>query len=436
MKKNVLLFGVLVVLLGITFFFQEQRSRDEYFTGMDRNRIIPGEFQQIKLGNSEITKRDNQWWSDDVLISHNFMKQLEKKLSEIKEVKKISGGEWKDYFTEPLSFEVDEKKYTLGNLSLDRKNFYIAQGDVIMLARIEGESSQLTTEEEEMDALKYEELKSLVLRNVKAMKENQLFRYYTPFPVGQVASQMDGRLDYELDLKENTTTPPPISGIAVHENLQQKFISLLTQVTMKEEIPFSESLKFKKLGSLNFTDKDEKLTWDLWLKGKDSADAVIIDEKNKRAYLMIGGTLKVFFIHLQDYWDKKVIPPQKFESFRSLRMTFSQGDKSQQVQLINAEPLRFEAEGAKVKTESMMELINLLFNLGPRDQADRISQLSQAERKELLSGEHLRVEVWGEDILFWKKAQEVILVNLTQGYKAHFTLPDKTIEFKFQDVIK
>lgn len=436
MKKNVLLFGVLAFLLGITYFFQEKRSQDEYLTGKDRDRIIPGEFQQIKLGDTNFIKRDNQWWADDILLSHNTMKQLEKKLSEIKEVKKVEGGEWKDYFPKPITFEVDGVTYTVGDLSLDRKNFYFAKDKNILLVTIEGGSGQLTTDEEQVDVIKYDELRSLVTKKLPELKENQLFRYYPKLPLGRVASEMDGRLDYELDLKGNATTPPPIQGIKVHDNLLGKFLSLVTQMTIKEELPYSEKLKVRRLGSLTFMEGDEKHIWELWLRSKDSADAIIMDEKNKRAFQMIGGTVRVFFTHLQDYWDKKVIPPEKFEAFNRLPMTFTQGERSRQVYLINAEPLRFETEKGKVKAGPMMELINFLFNLGPRDQADRVSPLSQSERKQILSEDHLKVDVWGEEVVFWKKTQELIVVNLTQGYKAHFSLQDISMEFNFQDVLE
>lgn len=38
--------------------------------------------------------------------------------------------------------------------------------------------------------------------------------------------------------------------------------------------------------------KGEEILWELWLRNKDSADAVILDAKNKKAFLMVGGTLK------------------------------------------------------------------------------------------------------------------------------------------------
>jgi hypothetical protein len=77
-----------------------------------------------------------------------------------------------------------------------------------------------------------------------------------------------------------------------------------------------------------------------------------------------------------------------------------------------------------------------LFNLAEKDQADRISQLASSEKKQLLTESHLRLEIFGQDLLLWRKAEELIVVNLTQGFKAHFLLKDETFPTHFRDMLK
>jgi hypothetical protein len=81
-------------------------------------------------------------------------------------------------------------------------------------------------------------------------------------------------------------------------------------------------------------------------------------------------------------------------------------------------------------------LFQYVFNLSEKEQADRISQLSKSERKELLSGNHLRLEVMGQDLFFWRKQDELILANFTQGFKAHFLVTQQSLRATFEDVIK
>ncbi len=151
---------------------------------------------------------------------------------------------------------------------------------------------------------------------------------------------------------------------------------------------------------------------------------------------MVGATLKLFFVRMQDYWDKKVIPYKDFVSFTRLATKFTQGSKTANVTIINKEPLEFEAGKLKIDQLKMEQLVQFLFNLGPKDQADRVSPLSATEKKQVLSEEHLRIEAMGQDLILWRKTEELIVVNLTQGFKTHFTVLDENFRGTFEDVLK
>ena len=402
---------------------------------MTKDRLINFEVTHLKLPALEAEKRKGRWWSGEQLLSHNTFKQIEKKLSEIKKIKKIE-GEWKNFFPNPFVFEINHGKWTIGDLSLDKQAFYIAHNDEIYLAYIEGESHQLTQDESEIAAIKLNELVSALSKPEKDLKETQLFRFYPDLPLEKVVINATDHLPFELNFENNSTLPPPVEGIRVHKDLLGKFYSILTQLTIKEEIPFKSPPGLKKLAEMKFPEKDKSVIWEVWLKGEKSADAVLVDPLNKRSFSVIGGTLKVFFIGLQDYWDKKVIPHENFTPFTRLNATFIQGEKKAIVEILNREPLAFSAKGFKVIDEKMQKLMQFIFNLGPKDQGERVSQLSNSEKKQLLSGEHLRVEIMDQELILWRKQQELIVVNLTQGYKVHFLLSDENFRASFQDVLQ
>lgn len=436
MKKNLWLFGVLIALIVGTYFLQEKRTEKEFVESQVADRVIVEEVKSIKFPSLTAEKKNGQWWSDSKLLSHNMFKQIEKKMSQIKKVKDVQ-GEWKSFFSHPFTFEVNGTEWTLGDLTLDKQGFYLARDKSVMVAVIEGESTELTTNPEEVAEIKLRELEGLLSKDFKDLKETQFFRFYPNLPAEKVVISAEGNLDYELDLVNNSTTPPPIPGIAVHQNLRGKFTSLLTQITIREEIPYSEKLKFKKMATLSFLASNKnKVVWELWLKEKNSADAIIIDPELKRSYLMVGGTLKAFFIQVQDYWDKKVIPPKDFKFFTTINAVFYQNSKSGTVTIFNKEPLAFEAKNFKINEVNMTELFQLIFNLGVRDQADRVSLLSKTERMQILNEEHLRVDLMGQEILVWRKKEEIILVNLTQGFKAHFSYANENFHGLFQDVLE
>lgn len=435
MKKNLSLFAVLIFLLVGTYFFQEMRLEKERIETLEKDLLIKEEIVHLKLPHIEAHKKNGQWWAGDKLLSHNTFKQIEKKFKEIRKFKDIQ-GEWKSYFSDPFTFVLNGKSWTIGDMSLDKQSFYVAREKEIFLAYIEGESTQLTTKEEDIESIKLNELLSLLSKKEKDLLETQLFRFYPELPEEKIIISSEGSLPYELDLKKNETIPPPVKGVKVHNDFQGKFRSLLTQANIKEEIPYSPKLQFKKLGSVSFRGKDKAVDWELWLVSDKKADAVIIDPKQKRAYSVVGGTLKLFFVNVQDYWDKKVIPQENFKSFNRLDAEFVQGEKAETVTIINKEPFEYEARKYKVDQVKMEELLQFVFNLGPKSDADRVSNLSSSEKKMLLSGDHLRIEVMGQELVLWRKQEELIVANLTQGFKAHYGLLNENFRATFSDVLK
>lgn len=437
MKKNLYLLGLLVVLLGGTYIFQELRSEKELKTAFTEGHLVQADqITSLSWGDVDAVKKDKQWWAKDRLLSYNQFKQIEKRIVQIKKIKSISGDK-QNFFPDPVSFKVNGEEWVVGDFSLDRQGFYLSKGNEIMLVTSEGESQELSEAPEKVLEIKLDDLKTSLHLSLSSLYENQLFRFYPKLPLGTATIESEGRPSYELDFDKNSTSPPPLAGIPVHDKLLDKFTSLLTQLTIKNEVPYSEALKHSKMGQLIFQNEaEEKVIWELWRSSDKSADSFILDSHRKKAWHMVGGTLKIFFVHHQDYWDKKVIPPSQFKSFSKLKTTFSQGDKSAVMEIVNREPLGFETSKYKVDSEQMNILLQYVFNLSEKDQADRVSQLSKSEKKQLLSEENLRLEIFGQDLIFWRKADEVILVNLTQGFKAHFLVNQQSFRARFEDVLK
>jgi hypothetical protein len=437
MKKNLILLGILSALLVGTYLFQEVRTNKVFEESLTKDHLVlPDDIKSLSWGDVDAVKKGDQWWAGDKLLSYNTFKQIEKRVSQVKKIKTIAGDK-QNYFSGPTEFKVNGETWILGDLTLDRQGFYLARNNEIMVAISEGEGSEISDEPGKVTENKLEDLKQALKYKLSELQETQLFRYYPKLPSASVTVESDGRPSYELDLLHNKTIPPPIPGISPHRNLLEKFTSLLTQITVKKEVEYSEKLKGTKLGQMIFQNDKAKVIWELWLASGKTADSYIVDSENKKAWHIVGGTLKAFFINLQDYWDKKVIPPAEFKTFARLKTIFTQGARTALVEIINREPLVFESnQYKKIDSVKMNILFQYVFNLSEKDQADRISQLSNSERKEILSADLLRVEVMGQEIYFWRKKDELIVVNFTQGFKAHFFVTQQSFRATFEDVIK
>jgi hypothetical protein len=434
MKKNLILTGILAVLLVGTYFFQEKRNETHYNESLVKDHLIMKGIVELKLPSVSAIKKEDSWWEGTRLLSHNAFKVIEQKITEVKKIKDVV-GEWKTFFTDPLTLFVNGEEWVIGDLSLDRQGFYLSRDKKIMLVTLEGSSSELTQDENSVAVKKYDEFKREITKTHDDLIEKQIFRFYPDLSAKRVLIESYERLPYELNFDKNETLPAPIPGIKVHDKIQAKFKSLLTLMTMKQEIPYSENLKVKRLGTIKFI-AAKTVTWELWLKSEKAADSVLIDPETKRAFLMIGGTLKIYFTMVQDYWDKKVIPPSEFKPSPKIDMLLAQGKKSIHVDILNQEPLKFESTQSRLNQENLLSMINVIFNLSQFDQADRVSILSSSEKKMLMTQDDLRVSVLGQSLILWVRAEELIVVNLTQGFKAHFMMYRQKIGMTLADMVK
>ena len=434
MKKNLTLAGILLFLLVLTYFVQEKRSESNYVESLTKDHLITTEIKSLKLPFVQAEKRNGSWWMGKTLLSHNTFKIIEKKISEVKKIKDVT-GEPKTFFSNPLVIEVNGEKWTFGDVAFDKQGFYVSKGDKMMIAVIDGESLELTQDGDAIEARKYEDFKAQISKPYGELVEKQLFRFYPDIPLKRVLVEAYERLPYELNFETNKSLPEPLPGIRMHDKIESKFHSLLTQMTIKEELPYSENLKHKRMGTLKFLNEKE-VVWELWLRDEKTADAVLIDSQLKRAWLMVGGTVKIYFTMVQDYWDKKIIPPAEFKSFDRLPMLLSQGNKTAEIDVINREPLQFETKKGKLDQQIVLGMVEIIFNLGRFDQADRVSLLSKSERKMLMNQDDLHVMVMGQELVLWVKTEELIVVNLTQGFKAHFGLFHEKTGMRLEDMVK
>lgn len=413
MKTNLWLFTILVVLLIGTYFFQEKRVEENFKRSLSVGRIITEKIQSIDAPKFTVKFENEQWKSGNELLSYNDLTRLVKMLTSIKEVKKLEEVQK----VEGLNFKVNNDHYVLGELNLDKSGFYFQKNEQTFIALIDTDSSQIHTHQDNLNELKLDELKALLSKSTNELLENQLFRYYPDLTYESVAIKPDGALDFELDFKNNTTLPAPMKGIEVHEELGNKFRSLITQIKIKKVIKPDNKLKRNKLGEMTFFPSE--LKWEIYLPYKDKADAYLFDSEG-RAFEAIGGTLRVFLIQLLDYWDKKVIPPSEFKSFDSLSVTFYQGPEELSLRVKNREPLEFESE-QNLNQEKLRELFAVIFNLGQYDQGQRVSNLTTSQLRQILSEDSLRLDIMGQELSITSYGNEIIVANITHEYKVHFT---------------
>lgn len=428
MKTNLWLLAILILLLTGTYFFQEKRTEENFRKSLLAERIITDKITAIKTNGFEANLVNQQWKSGEDLLSFNDFNRMLKMLTNLKKIKTLEPTTE----VKGLEFSVNNKKYILGEMNLDKSGFYFKEDANVYLAVVDAETTQIHTKQDNINELKLDELKDLLSKTTTDLLEKQLFRYYPKLEYESVSIKPDGSLDFELDFKNNTTLPAPMKGIEVHDDLAGKFRSLLTQIKIKKKIKPETKYKKNKLGELTFFPSE--LKWEIFLPNKDKADVYLFDSEG-RAFEALGGTLRVFLIQLQDYWDKKVIPPSEFKSFDALTVNFSQGPEELTLTVKNREPLEFTSE-QPLQEEKVGELFQVIFNLGKYDQGQRVSNLTTSQLRQILSEDtSLRLEIMGQELAIVSYGNEIIVANITQEYKVHF-LKIENFPLNLKDMLK
>lgn len=426
MKANLILFFILITLITGTYFFQEKVERKNFEASLIAGRIITESITSIETSSFKAHKIKGQWREGDDLLSHNELSRLVKMLSTIKELKKIDHTE-----VTGTSFKINDKNYVLGEMNLDKSGFYFKVEDSAYIALIDSDSQQIHSHNDNVNEMKLAELQNLLHQSQQELLENQLFRYYPDLTYEAVVIKPEGALDYELDFKLNSTLPIPIKGIEEHQDLAAKFKSLIAQINIKKRIDADPKLKKKKLGEITFLPSEMK--WEVFLSQKNKADVFLFDSEGN-TFEMVGGTLKVFLIQLQDYWDKKVIPPSDFQHFDKLHVNFSQGTEELSLTVHNREPLTFSSE-EKINEEKIGLLFQVIFNLSNFDQGQRVSNLTTSQLRQIISEDNLRLEIMGQELAIVSYGQEIIVANITQEYKVHF-LKMESFPLTIKDMLK
>lgn len=426
MKTNLGLFFLLIALITGTYFFQEKREQQSFKRSLIQGRIITDKITSIETDFFKAHKVKGQWKNGEDLLSHNELNRLAKMLSTIKEIKKVNDTE-----VLGINFSVNQEEYVLGELNLDKSGFYFKSKGVSYLAIIDSESHQVHSHGDNLNEMKLEELRNLLSKTNRELLEKQLFRYYPELSYETVIIKPEGAVDFELDFKNNTTIPGPIKGITEHEDLASKFKSLVAQINIKNKVKANPKLKKTKLGEITFLPSE--LKWEVYLSKNDKADVYLFDSEGN-AYEMVGGTLKVFLIQIQDYWDKKVIPPDEFKHFDRLNVVFYQGPEDLNLVVLNREPLAFESK-EKINEEKVGLLFQVIFNLSIFDQGQRVSNLTTSQLRQILSEDSLRLDVMGQELAIVSYGQEIIVANITQEYKVHF-LKMENFPLTIKDMLK
>ncbi len=430
MKSNLKLFAILLVLLTATYVWIERPDR-EWWRGHDESfqlKELVDNAQSFEVQGVEWKLVDNLWTHGQDLMAIPAWAKWRRTLTSLKLERAIPLTEtvkFDDFITDGFSLKIDGQEFILGDKTSDEKGIYLFDKERHQILQMQLFPSDL-----------FQMLDEVKEKTAEQMIEKRVFPYFSNVNFQKAVFETPGILSFELDLVNKVTTPKPIAGILQHPHIDQKFWHEMDRIQFTEQITPDLGLLYQKMAAINlYQDEKKVLSFELHRIGPLNADAVVYVPEERRMFKVQGSTAKVFFDQVQDYWDRKIIPRNVFKAFDEMRVQFILGDKEATVNVLNQEPLGFSSPDnlIKLKEDKLHNLFGILFNLGQYDEASRVSILTKSEKQQYQNEAHIRMNVFGQDLMLIRKSNELVVVNFTQGFKAHFILFDISIGDQWED---
>ena len=376
-KKNLSLFCLLLVLLSLTYYWEEVYKNKKAEDSENKVSLVVNipEIQKIEFPNFTLELIEGQWRLKgfDFNLSEEKIRLLLKFLGAMKVSSKISIIEKtsEDYFSESdFSFRVFSSKgtyhYKIGKKSLVSGRFYVQTSllrDLVLvvenLSPIQGAYKDVADKRNQ----NYNQLQSILKSNGSFLLEENLFHLkgLSLNDFNQV--KIDGRHNrwFNLNFQDQTTFPLPYKDIKTHP-LQHKFKSIFSQMRVRGVNIFKQLILSDKRGSLTFKGKkDTVVEYFKSLNSKYGDFVRIKGEPHVYSVEFLG--LNIFETSVQHFWRKRIEYHTKFSEVKSLKfkLHFKQ-EKNINFYINDLETFEVKTSDPRVKDISNPH-INFLFNL-------------------------------------------------------------------------
>lgn len=432
MKRNLTLFGVLILLLGITWWFQERGAEIEKATTLERELIFnpeaEGGLQKLSFGSVDIYIDGEKYYVGQQRISANNVRVAEifATLQGLAVIRSLSEEE-ATALDQQLAFPSEQTLRIDFTTPKGVTTFVIGAPIKTSEARFYGKiSDKLIIIEDRrplMEAYQQESESDLRLRRLQTLfstlKEDffydtHLFR--EQFTIAYAAFDNRFARPYEVDLLKRTTNPAPPRAIAYdlgefdtwRETLElMEAATLHTAYNEKSLDNFRAQLKLKdaqgKTVELSLFGKYGPLTGDF-----------VISSNSDYLFELGENHAGVFFQNVQDFWQISALAREE-----SMQLKLSDSKASYDLTL-KADRV-FDVSVKNASVDPRRDRLAVLYNL-LTGRAAYISELAEAKALGLES--KIIVEASGKTLEFAGSVQEWVIVDRANSVAYHYRKRD------------
>ena len=432
--KNIILSLIVTVLLVIAYFHEElgKQKREEQL--LEQQRVVsfnPQMIDKIVLPKVQLVKRDHKWFVADLNYpaSSLAIENLLKHLHAIHQVKMIemSTLNQSDFFTHQdhiisLSSFGKEWKYKLGDVSELTGNFYFADLsngiEKLYLARDTSTFEGFYKTELELYLNQYVQLKNMILASSQAFLEPKVFYELDIDRLDSIKIDNKWNRWFEVKLDKGETIPAIVKGLKYH-NLKMQVQNLINEVV--HEGIAKEGVLGEVISTIKFKDMTKSIEAKLYNQLDGRQGSYVKYDGSDWIYKLKDDSKNLFFMNVQDFWDKKVHYPIKVKELS--RLDFAIGvsqENSYRFYVDDLERFEFKTQNTNIKNiniEHMNFLFHILFGLENFQQASRVDSIQNSS-----NGKNTSIFVKLLDVLLRLDfySDQVVVVNLSENYQLYF----------------
>lgn len=395
--KNLKLFAVLCLLIGIAYYFEEIHSKKQQddklkkvqvFKNLDQTKKF--EFKNYSLELDDIWKVTNI----NYIASEQLIKDFKYILSHILTLQELSIEKENDYFSQTsLDLVVHtgktSTKYTLGDVSKVSGKFYLkvhSKNPKIYLCEDKSKFTDAYTSEADLGIKKYLRLKAIFSGDQFLFMERKLFHRIDINKVKKLNIKNRHNRPYTLDLKQNATQPPVLKKLK-YKRLSDVVSFLFSKTLAIGLITNGQNILTNEISSIEIESEKQNIRLKLFAGLNGQYGKYVKFEGDSFIYRLSDETPAIFQLFVQDYWNKKFLINQKLKGLSDFQFSLSlDGKKFYSFKVDDIKKFDFKSLDPKVYSinKNLMNfLFNLIFNLVDFKEASYVMEQQKDDSNEL-----------------------------------------------------
>ena len=437
--KNLALFLLLVLVLCLTYWFEERGNLNALKIEANKTAVLNaesmGELQAVEGLKLDFIKKGEQYFSRESLIPMSKARMDEffqilaglkvKTFLQASDVARVGRNFYipDDAMKLTFHFEKGEISFVLGKKLPYDQTFYmeVTQKDKTQMVIVSDESPDPAVYQNDKDfqrsEAKYKRLQIVFMLTNVYFYDTRVFKdfYLDPKSINfnQITISTFRNKKYSLNFKDTTTVPPAPKGITYFEDNWLSFHKSLSGLEGRTVIsPYEPSVLKDLLSQFEIEDRaGRKIILTVYKKFGEQNGYFLTSSLDKLLYVLKPDDARFFFVNVQDFWRKSISPATKEYP---LSITFLD-NKTEAVKIIDKELFKVEPTKSTQKPRGLefKKLIDFL-----KTEGDHISELTE-KPSEILKKNIMTLNFDNRALSVILEDNDAILVDLELKIKIH-----------------